>query len=173
VSNNPSIKIQSTTNQNTQSLTFWLLIALISLIGLGITTYLTSTAFSNTDVGCSISGCNTVLNSKWARLFEIPVSVFGMTIYATTMLGALHAYKSPTDDLRSRRLVVAASMIGVIASVYLTAIEIFVIKAVCQYCLTSGALIIIASIILLIGLKKERTLHNTIVIPTKLGKKSG
>jgi uncharacterized membrane protein len=124
----------------------WLIVALLALLGLGITTYLTSTALSHTEVGCSLSGCNTVLTSKWSKIFGVPVSAFGMATYAIIMLGALHAYQSPNYNMRGRLPVIAAVVIGIFASIYLTIVEVFVIKAFCQYCLSSAALIFITAI---------------------------
>jgi uncharacterized membrane protein len=124
----------------------WLIVALLALIGLGITTYLTSTALSHTEVGCSLSGCNTVLTSKWSKIFGVPVSAFGMVTYGVIMLGALHAHKAPNYDMRGRLPVVAAVVVGVGASIYLTIVEFFVIKAFCQYCLSSAVLIVLTAI---------------------------
>jgi uncharacterized membrane protein len=133
----------------------WLLIALLGIAGLAVTTYLTSNALSHSDVACSVGGCNTVLGSKWSKIFGIPVSAFGMATYATIMLGALHAYQSPIDDLRGRRIVVAVAAIGVLASIVLTTIEFFVIKAACQYCITSAILVVFVVVALVVAARNE------------------
>ena len=103
-----------------QASRLWLLIAALGLTGLAVTTYLTSNAIAHSEVSCSIDGCNTVLASKWSKILGIPVSAFGMATYAAIMLGALHAYQSPIDDLRGRLIVVGVSGVGVLASIYLT-----------------------------------------------------
>ena len=136
---------------------FWLFIALLGIAGLAVTTYLTSNALSHTEVGCSLSGCNTVLGSKWSKIFGIPVSAFGMATYAVIMLGALHAYQSPIDDLRGRRVVALTAAIGVLASIYLTTIELFVIKAACQYCITSAVLVVVVAVAVIVTARKEGT----------------
>ena len=133
----------------------WLLIALLALAGLVVTTYLTANALAHTEVGCSVSGCNTVLGSTWSKIFGIPVSAFGMATYSIIMLGALHATQAPTDDLRARRIVAAVSGIGVLASIYLSALEFFVIKAVCQYCVTSAVLVVIVAVATIIAARRE------------------
>lgn len=132
------------------------MIAALGLAGLAVTTYLTSNALANTEVGCSVSGCNTVLSSKWAKLFGVPVSAFGMATYAVIMLGALQAFQSPIHDLRGRRVVAAVASIGVLASIYLTTIEFFVIKAACQYCITSAVLVVLAAGTLVLIQRKEQ-----------------
>ncbi len=75
----------------------WLFIAGLGLAGLAITTYLTTNAILHSEVACSIDGCNTVLNSKWSKIFGFPASVYGMVTYSLIMLGALHAFQSPTE----------------------------------------------------------------------------
>jgi uncharacterized membrane protein len=140
----------------------WLFIALLGIAGLAVTTYLTSNALSHTEVGCSISGCNTVLGSKWSKIFGIPVSAFGMATYAVIMLGALHAYQSAVDDLRGRRIVALAAGTGVLASIYLSALEFFVIKSACQYCITSGVLVVFVFVAMIVAARKEGPLWNQI-----------
>ncbi len=140
----------------------WLLVAALALAGLAVTTYLTSSVISNTEVACSTGGCNTVLASKWSKVFGIPVSVFGMASYATIMLGSLHAFQTPVDDLRGRLVVSGVAAIGVLASIYLTVIEFFVIKAVCQYCVTSALLMLIAAGVVVVIARKEGPLWSRI-----------
>jgi uncharacterized membrane protein len=133
----------------------WYFIALLGLAGLAVTTYLTANALSHTEVGCSVSGCNTVLGSKWSKIFGIPVSLFGMATYSIIMLTALHAAQAPIDDLRSRRIVAAVAGVGVLASIYLSALEFLVIKAVCQYCVTSAVLVVIAAAAIVVAARRE------------------
>jgi uncharacterized membrane protein len=109
-----------------------------------------------------VSGCNTVLTSNWSKIFGIPVSAFGMATYALIMLGSLHAYRSPNYDLRGRILVVAMTVIGIVASIYLTVVEIFVLKAFCQYCLSSAALTLITGVAVGIAAHREEPLWRMI-----------
>ncbi len=133
----------------------WLFVAALGLAGLAITTYLTSIALAQSEAACSLGGCNTVLTSKWSKIFGIPVSVFGMATYATIMLGSLHAFQSSVDDLRGRLTVTGVTALGVLASIYLTTVELFVIKAVCQYCVTSAALVLVAAGVVVVIARKE------------------
>jgi uncharacterized membrane protein len=85
-----------------------------------------------------------------------------MATYAIIMLGALHAYQSPIDDLKRRRVVALTTAIGVLASIYLTAIEFFVIKAACQYCITSAVLVAVVAGALIVAARKEGPLWSEI-----------
>jgi uncharacterized membrane protein len=136
----------------------WLLVALVGLSGLAVTTYLTSNAITHSEIACSLDGCNTVLASRWSRIFGIPVSAFGMATYAVIMLGSLQAAQSPVDDLRGRLLSAGATLLGVLASIYLTIIEIIVIRAICFYCVGSAALVLIAAVLVMITARREQNL---------------
>lgn len=140
----------------------WLFIAAVGLAGLAVTTYLTSNALTNSEVACSLDGCNTVLTSKWSKILGIPVSAFGMATYAAIMLGALHAYQSPVGNLRGRLVVVGVSGVGVAASIYLTIVEVFVIEAFCQYCVTSAVLVLVVAVAVILVARREGPLWATI-----------
>ncbi len=133
----------------------WLFIAGLGLAGLAITTYLTTNAILHSEVACSIDGCNTVLNSKWSKIFGFPASAYGMVTYSLIMLGALHAFQSPTNSLLGRIVTGTSSAIGLVGSIYLTIIEIFVIKALCPYCITSAALVVVSAIATVVAARRE------------------
>ena len=132
----------------------WFFTAFISLLGLVVTTYLTILSIGQIEASCSIQGCNEVLNSKWAKLLGIPLSFGGMLVYGTIMILSLSHTSS--INILTRKIILLSIFIGMSVSVYLTYIEIFVIKALCQYCITSAILLLINSIIIIIIFKKEK-----------------
>ena len=140
----------------------WLFIAGLGLAGLAITTYLTTNAILHSEMACSIDGCNTVLNSKWAKILGVPASAYGMVTYSMIMLGALHAFQSPTNNLPGRIVASISAAIGLIGSIYLTIIEIFVIKALCPYCLTSAALVVVSVIATVAAARREGPLWSMV-----------
>ena len=140
----------------------WLFIAGLGLAGLAITTYLTTNAILHSEIGCSIDGCNTVLKSKWAKIFGVPASAYGMFTYSLIMLGALHAFQSPTNNLLGRIVTAISSAIGLVGSIYLTIIEIFVIKALCPYCITSAALVVVSAIATIVAARREGPLWSMV-----------
>jgi|TARA_B100000749_G_C18044590_1_gene308771 uncharacterized membrane protein len=71
------------------------------------------------------------------------------------MLGALHAFQSPTNSLLGRIVTGTSSAIGLVGSIYLTIIEIFVIKALCPYCITSAALVVVSAIATVVAARRE------------------
>jgi len=116
----------------------WPLLA-ISIAGMALAGYLTVTSLSGGSVrGCSAgSGCDVVLNSKWATIFGLPTSLWGFLAYAG--LAAI-AFIKPAE--KHWRYAWTAALLGVAYSVYLTAISLTVLNATCPYCLTSLTLMI-------------------------------
>jgi uncharacterized membrane protein len=78
-----------------------------------------------------------------------------MVTYSLIMLGALHAFQSPTDNLSGRIVASASSGIGLVGSIYLTIIEIFVINAICPYCITSATLVAVSMIAAVVAARRE------------------
>lgn len=112
------------------------IIVILSLIGLGISLYLTYTHYFGLAPLCLASGgCETVQSSKYAVMFGIPVPLIGVAGYAA-MLVSLR--------IRSefgRLLGVLLTVGGFAFSAYLTYLELFVIHAICQWCATSALVV--------------------------------
>jgi uncharacterized membrane protein len=111
----------------------WPLFAL-GVVGVLLTTYLTWTHWTGNSVkGCSVgSSCDIVLSSKWATLFGLPTSAWGLFAYAT--IGAIAFIKREDRHWQFAWIV---SLFGVLYGAYLTMISLTVLHAACPYCLTS------------------------------------
>jgi len=114
----------------------WLLLAVASL-GIALTGYLSWTAFTGSTVqGCPAGGgCEIVLTSRWATLFGLPTSFWGLLAY--TGLAAI-AFVRRADRQWSYAWTLA--FFGVAYSVYLTVVSLTILRSACPYCLTSLAL---------------------------------
>ncbi len=137
-----------------------------TFLGLADSWYLAQSALTDTALTCNIaglSGCNVVAQSAYSHLFGIPLGVYGVVFYALvfvcTALLFLH---------RSRflfRSLFGLGLIGLIGSTIFVALQIFVIQALCIYCLASGAISFV--IFLLTTLLWTRfTPPNVVSIPT-------
>ena len=107
---------------------------ILAVVGMIVTGYLTYAALQNKLVaGCTVgSACDVVLSSRWSMLFGIPVALWGFLTYA--LLAAV-AWNKQTDN--QWKLGWLISSIGVLYSLYLTGISLFVLEAACPYCLVS------------------------------------
>ena len=80
------------------------------------------------------SGCETVADSKYAHLAGVNVAVIGIVGYVLVFVAAI----VPGDAGRFGGFLTA--LIGFGFSLYLTYLELFVIDAICQWCVASAIL---------------------------------
>ena len=124
----------------------WLVWAtpILSLLGLGVAIYLTYVEGTQAQAICGpIGDCNAVQSSQYAKIFGvIPVGLFGALGY----IGILVAWswrrwrKDSLAEIAGLAMFGMAAF-GVLYSFYLTYLELFVIRAVCIWCLSSAAII--------------------------------
>ncbi len=87
-------------------------------------------------------GCERVQASTYARLFGIPVAAYGVGGYVVLLGISLFGLKpDQIDRPQATRWLAALSALGVAFSLYLLALELFVIHAVCRWCTVSGVII--------------------------------
>lgn len=129
-----------------------MLTALIALVGLFVALYLALyQAGVIGTLACGAGSCETVQLSKWATLLGIPVANWGVAYYALVFALAVAA---TTDRFGgSRRLVLALVVLtgwGVLFSAWLTYLELFVIRAVCRWCVVSAVIAVALFILTLL-----------------------
>jgi hypothetical protein len=116
----------------------------LSLIGLGVAAYLTYVETQSVQAFCGpVGDCNAVQASSYARLWGIlPVGLLGAFGYIA-ILAAWWVGRQKLGWLSTYAPVALFGMalFGTIFSVYLTYLEIFVIKAVCIWCVSSAIII--------------------------------
>lgn len=116
------------------------IILILAFCGLSDSIYLAQHEAANTPLLCNVtnlSGCNVVASSPYAHLFGISLAEYGVIFYA--FIFVIAALELVLFDRLLRRVLQAASLIGLIASLYLTFIEFFVVRALCIYCLASAS----------------------------------
>ncbi|MEX0993270.1 MAG: vitamin K epoxide reductase family protein [Solirubrobacterales bacterium] len=124
-------------------------IVVLSTIGIAIAGYLTVTEFMGEVPVCAAgggSGCATVANSSYSHLLGIPVSVFGLAGYVGILASAL----IPGESGRLGGFLL--SLVGVGFSGYLTYLELFVIDAICQWCVASAVVMALLLILCVLRL---------------------
>jgi uncharacterized membrane protein len=117
----------------------WLL-PLLALAGLIVAAYLAYVEVTLADAVCGLVGnCNTVQQSEFARILNIPIGVWGFLGYVL-IFGLWVASRGNQRWMRWALLLVTAG--GVAFSAYLTFLEPFVIGATCVWCLTSAVVML-------------------------------
>ena len=117
-------------------------VALLVLAALGflISAYLTWTHFAGLTPVCTGSGegCETVQSSRYATILGIPVALLGLMAYGGLIFSAAVWREAGIY------LGFLITLVGTLFSAYLTYLEIFVIGALCQWCLASAAIMVAA-----------------------------
>lgn len=118
-------------------------IALLILAGIGVSGYLTYVHYADIDPVCAggSGGCHVVQASDYAELFGIPVATIGLVGY----LGLAASLFVPGE--LGRALGMALALIGAGFSIYLTYLELFVIDAICQWCVASAVIMILLAVL--------------------------
>jgi uncharacterized membrane protein len=112
-------------------------IAIVSFLGFLDATYLTVAHYSNSELNCTfLKGCNEVAASKYSSLFGIPLSLLGTFYYLTILFLALIYWD--TKNKMPILIIPLITTFGLIFSGYLVFLQIFVIEAICTYCMMSA-----------------------------------
>ena len=119
--------------------------ALLSLAGVFIALYLYLHKLGIIgQLACGTGGCETVQLSPYSRFLGIPVPLIGLGGYGTLLFLSLRALQQP-DDARWPQLLLWLAGIGVGFSAYLTYLELFVIHAICRWCVGSAIVILLGA----------------------------
>jgi uncharacterized membrane protein len=124
-------------------------IGVISLIGIAVATYLTYTHYAGLNVVCPVSGgCETVQKSVYSKLDGIPVAVLGLAGYISILISL--AIRNELGRVAGFGI----ALIGCLFSLYLTYREIFTIKAICPWCVSSAVMMTLLTILTAIRLAR-------------------
>lgn len=111
----------------------------LAVIGLVVAGYLTYVETQLVEAVCGpVGDCNVVQASSYARLFGLlPVGVLGLAGYVAILSAWVWG---GSGNAMARLFLLAMSIAGVVFSIYLTYLELFVIEAVCLWCLSSAVI---------------------------------
>jgi uncharacterized membrane protein len=114
-------------------------IGVLAFIGVLDTAYLSwEYAFPSEPMVCGGGGgCDAVRASAYAYVHGVPLPLFGLVMYILILLSLRIAGERPG----MRYAVLGLSGSGFLVSAYLTAVEVFVLRSVCLWCVTSAAVI--------------------------------
>jgi len=132
-------------------------IALLALVGFFLALYLWLHQIGvGGELKCGTGGCDTVQASRWARVLGIPVAAYGVVGYAAILAVALAALQPAALERRRPALLLAALATGgVLFSAWLTYLELFVIHAICRWCVGSAVTITAIWLVALAGLRRK------------------
>jgi len=122
-----------------------MVIALIALIGVFVSLYLTlyKLGYIGTLV-CGTGSCELVQLSKWGTFLGLPVAAWGVGYYGAVFVLAMVSTQERFES--SRRLTGALALVtgwGVVFTIWLTYLELFVIRAICRWCVGSAVMTVL------------------------------
>lgn len=126
-----------------------LLLGGLAAAGLAISLYLGANEFAGTVPVCLPGGgCETVAQSQYSHWFGIPVAYFGV-LFSGVLLALIAAWWR-TGDGRLLLVGYAQGLVGVVLELYLVYLELFVINAICEWCMAYGATVVLGWLTLLV-----------------------
>ena len=114
---------------------------LIFIVGLISSIIITSN--SSTGICRPGNGCDIVTGSSYGSTFGVASSTYGIFIFSFMILLTLFHINKP--NRHTRRIIHSVIIVGSLIAIYFLYLQIFVIKAYCEFC-------IVVDVALLIGL---------------------
>jgi uncharacterized membrane protein len=136
-----------------------MILATLALIGVFVSTYLTLYKLGYIgELQCAVGSCETVNTSRWATFFGLPVAAWGLGFYVSALLLAMLSIQEKYADSRAFSVAfVALTGWGVVFSGWLTYLELFVINAICMWCVISACIVAIMFLVSILDLRAFRT----------------
>lgn len=115
---------------------FAVIAVILSLIGIADAVYLTVHHYTGEKVPCGLTGgCDMVLSSAYATVYEIPLAFFGAIAYFTAFsLALLTAF----GNYKLWNLFGIQALLMTCFSAWLIYVQAYQIQEFCQYCLVSA-----------------------------------
>jgi len=134
-----------------------MVLATLALIGVFVSTYLTLYKLGYIgELKCAVGSCETVNTSRWATFFGLPVAAWGLGFYVSALLLAMLSIQEKYVDSRAFSVAfVALTGWGVVFSGWLTYLELFVINAICMWCVISACIVAIMFLVSIADLRES------------------
>ena len=113
-----------------------------ALAGLLVSAYVWRSQRFNKPIACWTEDCDRVIRSPYSRLLGVHNSAIGFWLFlaifflALVVRQGLEAWSGP-----ALKAIALLSLIGTLVSCYLAYVQFFVLKGICNWCLTSALLI--------------------------------
>jgi uncharacterized membrane protein len=131
-------------------------LAAIALVGLAVAGYLTWVKVTGGTVVCGpLGGCETVQTSEYSTVLGIPVSVYGMG-YMVGVLATVLAWWR-TGDRRALLGTYLLGLLGTMAVAYLVYLQLFVIHAICAWCMAFDTTVVAGFIAAIVVYRRTAT----------------
>lgn len=117
----------------------WILVGFIvfSFFGFLDATYLTIQYYNNAVLPCFVfTGCDTVTASSYSKVVGIPVGLLGAIYYFILFIVAV--LYLDTGIKKALYVLTSLPIVGFLATLWFLFLQLFIIKAICFYCVISA-----------------------------------
>lgn len=103
--------------------------------------------------GCDAGDCGAVLTSRWAKIFGVPVGLFGAAVYGILII--LNLRPLPAEP-RGPRLI-AATLVLLIpaAALWFVILQLFVLRAFCPWCTATHVLASTGAVLIPVAWRRD------------------
>lgn len=143
----------------------WVIVVLLafSIVGVADTSYLTVQHYLGESVTCSLDshgifgGCSVVTSSKYSVVLGVPLAATGLMYYFLVLV--LAAFYVADGKRKFLKALAVVTGIGFLGSLYFVYLQLFVLDAICIYCMVSALASTILFITSAYALSKSRGIH--------------
>jgi uncharacterized membrane protein len=114
------------------------------LVGLVVTIYLTVVHYRTGALVCAVGGdCHKVQSSKYATVGPIPVAILGLALMVVLIGLWIARARGDLDAFTATGMSFVLLFSAMVCEGYLTYVEIYVLDAICAWCVTFAVLLVI------------------------------
>ena len=130
---------------------------IFSVVGLLVSIYMSIYKFSNNNAMCLGSGdCATVNASRFSEIYGIPVAFFGVFGFVAIILVHFLEKRIKLFEQQGTLMIFGMGLFGFIFVLYLTYVELYVIHAICPFCVATAIAMVLVFIIAIIRLVRNQ-----------------
>ena len=120
----------------------WGALSGLAVAAMGVAAYLTYTHYADKPVACLVGHeCQTVQQSEYATMAGVPVALLGGLAATALLVVALSRLRGlPLAVEWASLAAVSLTTMSVAFAAYLTYVELFVLDAICIYCVTLASI---------------------------------
>ncbi len=128
------------------------ILVLLAVLGIAVAGYLAGTKLSGALPVCGpLQGCETVATSAYSEILGIPVALFGVAYSIVALVTSVVWWRG--GDRRALYVLYGMGLLGLLAVAYLTYLELFVIEAVCVWCVAYAVTVVAGWLTVVVALR--------------------
>ena len=121
----------------------WWVGVVLALVGMADSAYLWWIKVTGAYAACvNIGDCESVNSSRFAEIGGVPIALIGLIGYMFIFVILMLELRMPGRIDFLRLTIFGVTLAGSLYSLYLTYLEVYVLHAVCPYCVVSAAVML-------------------------------